>query len=228
MLRTRRGRYDEREHAFESVEASERPRRCGELRRLRSPSPYPGPMRSRTGVTASLALGIAAAQVLTGCSTSSPQPTATAPTASPSATAVFESKEEAIAAAKALYRKYLLVGQAVSENGGRNVELLKPIVSAKEYEIETASSDRQRARGLRTDGPTKLLTFRLQRANLATGDITAYACIDVAQVRVLDQQGRNVTPKKRADRLTFQPSFQWQDDQLILRENSTWSGAPIC
>lgn len=179
-----------------------------------------GVFRRRVAAIASLGVVI-----LAGCG---PVPEKHSASSSAKPTSVFATKSEALSAARDAYEKYLRVTQQVSEDGGAGVQRLDRIVTPAELqaEVETAAYLKQHA--LRSVGPTVLVKFKLQEADLATGEVKAYACTDLSAVRVIDKAGADVTPKNRPDRQTSVPNFSWHIDRLLLAGDESWSGESIC
>jgi hypothetical protein len=140
----------------------------------------------------------------------------------------FASQSEAAGAARKLYEEYLAASRRVSEQGGRGVSQLKPLVTPGDYSDELAGAKALATRHVVAKGPTKLIRFRLQRADLESGALTAYACVDLSKVRVLDARGTDVTPPGRPDRQTSLVKFDWFESHLAIARNGTWSGQSIC
>lgn len=162
------------------------------------------------------------------CSCGSPVPERIA-SASPSAQRpVFSSGEEALAEARATYAEYLRVGQAVSEDGGRDVDRFTSVLTPTALAEEEKGAELLRDRKLTTVGPSKLVAFKLERADLVDGSVRAYACVDLSKVRVITAGGRDVTPASRPNLQTSRPSFVWQAGALKLKADETWSGSSIC
>jgi hypothetical protein len=97
-----------------------------------------------------------------------------------------------------------------------------------ELVAEQESAEALRTRSLRTVGPTRLKKFVLREVDLRTGGVTAYACVDLSKVKVLNAKGKDVTPAERANRQTSVPVFEWRDGRLLLAKDESWSGESIC
>jgi hypothetical protein len=164
---------------------------------------------------------------LTACSEPTPNATALAPTSAPTAQ-VFKSKAKALEAAKAVYERYLSIGQAVSESGGRGADRFHEVLAGEAFAEERRGVEVLRARNLVTTGATRLTAFKLQSADLRSGSVAAYACIDLEKVRVRTAAGRDVTPAKRVNKQIVRPLFVWDSGRLLLKENGSWVGEPVC
>jgi hypothetical protein len=169
---------------------------------------------------------LASALALSGCAPSASAPTPTV--ASPSATAFFASDEEALAAATAAYDAYLKVSDEVAAKGGLDPSPLQDVVTSDEYARQTATFETYRARALHASGATTTDSWRLERADPATGDVTAYLCVDVSKVRVLDSSGADQTPPERPERLPIEAGFELVDGHLRMARSAVWSGDNFC
>jgi hypothetical protein len=173
-----------------------------------------------TAVAISLTLGIV------GCAKSEP--------AEPSTSAAsvearrFKDSSAAGNEAQRRYVSYLSAVDSVSEAGGVGLERLGTYVTEKQLVEERAGAKYLKDHRLRVVGNTELLRFRLQSADVLTGAVSAYACVDFRKARVLDKAGKDVTPIGRTDRQTSIARFVWQDGGLVVSENKAWSGQSIC
>lgn len=152
----------------------------------------------------------------------------TTPSVSASSEQRFTNSTEALTKARATYQKYLLASQEFTETGGAMLERLSPFVSDAEYARNKETASYLQSHSLRAVGSTKLLKFTLQKADLRSGTVSAYACVDLSEVRVLNKAGIDVTPANRPDRQTSVPRFEWQSNRFVLEEDGTWPGKSIC
>ncbi|WP_133767491.1 hypothetical protein [Amnibacterium kyonggiense] len=171
------------------------------------------------------AIAITLGSVLAGCT---PVVEGPGPASSPQSSAVFSSSKQAAAAAKAVYEKYLRIGEVVSESGGNDVDRFAPFLTKSALDAERKGAEELRRSKVRTFGMTELRKFQLQRADLKSGRVEAYACIDLSDVKVEDEDGKDVTPASRPSLQTLKPTFVWSGGHLLLEENGTWSGSSIC
>ena len=162
------------------------------------------------------------------CTACSPRAAQVEPTTSTTSTpGIFASRSMALELSRRAYSNYLLLGDSVSEDGGRDVGRLRTALTPEEYAVESRSYERLLKRNLVPTGASRLTRFELQRANLSTGAVAAYVCVDVGDVRIL-KDSKDVTPDKRVTRSTFVASFLWVQNRLLLDKNELWSGESIC
>jgi hypothetical protein len=127
-----------------------------------------------------------------------------------------------------VYEKYLRAVDALSESGGREVGVLGSYVSERQLKEENQGARYLKDGNLRIVGVTKLLRFKIQTADLQSGSISAYACVDFGGARVVNQKGEDVTPSGRVDKQTSLARFDWVGNGLVVDENAAWSGESIC
>jgi hypothetical protein len=139
-----------------------------------------------------------------------------------------QSKTELLERAQQVYSAYLREVQSVSEKRNRGVTALRPLLSPDAYDAEVASFETLDARGIHTVGETELVAFKAQSVDVERQRVSAYACVDLSEVHVLNESGRDVTPGARPDRQTSLPSFAMHEGRMVIEENGTWSGASIC
>lgn len=147
-------------------------------------------LRTRHPVTATICTGVILA-ALVGCvPQSTPEPTPTP---------LFASEAEAFAAAEDVYRAY---------NDALNVRLGGGVASDPHsfltglaLEADIDAQNLFQSSGVRAVGTTALSSFRGLEASIETANpvIVAHVCIDVSQLRVVDANGRDVTPADRGD-----------------------------
>lgn len=182
----------------------------------------------RTGpslVTAVLLLALA------GC-----VPTGAHPSASPSASAtpVFASDAEALAAAEKAYAAYLKVSAEITSEGGMNPRRIDSYVTTQQAPREHDtyayfSTNNFHTVGSATFSPPKLEQLAFDKAGGA--DVTFYTCVDASQVRVLDASNLDVTPANREDLTPLEVtlvSSEAEESRLLVAESSKWSGPGVC
>jgi hypothetical protein len=163
--------------------------------------------------------------VLTGCSAPEPAP----PAASPSATAepVFASDEEALAAAEKAYTEYLAAFDEVAHDGGREPERLADHVAPDELQKSLAEFGAFVTADRHTRGNTGFDDLSLQQYEVRSGfaRVIVYLCLDVSEVRVLDANGKDVTPAREARQplVVTLVSANRGSEALVLEESEQWS-----
>lgn len=172
-------------------------------------------------VTAALAVVL----LLTGCSLASPE---VAPTPTPSATPVFASEEEALAAAEEAYAAYVTLADQIFIEGGKNPERLSSVATGEFLEAAIHGYRDVQRNGWHSTGGTVFRHFELQSYSegAASEILTAYVCEDVSAVDVLDGQGASVVSSSRPDSTTLQVAFDLIDGAMLISGREAWSNDP--
>jgi hypothetical protein len=150
----------------------------------------------------------------------------------PTVTPIFESDEEALAAAEEAYGAYLAASDQVSASGGVDTALLEPHATADYLEFLTPEFEEFEESGRKTTGATRFDSFELQQ-HAELGEqalVSIYLCLDVSDVRVLDQNNVDVTPIERQLRLPLEVTLVATSSEESLRVDSSqlWDGANFC
>jgi hypothetical protein len=154
----------------------------------------------------------------TGCSPELAPPTAT--TSSPAAEPLFASDEEALAAAEAAFAEYAAVANTVLQEGGREPQRIRPLVSDEVWESDLADATRWSQEGWVTRGGTRVADSQFQqqfhRADDWT-DVVMYNCLSFDDVLVVDADGQSVVSGGRADALLVETvvSFRTQSEWRV-------------
>ena len=169
----------------------------------------------RTPVLAPIA---AVALCLAACGPAAPMPSPT-PTVTVAPAPLFDSDEEALAAAEEVYREYLAV---LEQNRSPEATDLVADFVTKEY-LEDDRDQRLAlvAAGNHLVGSTKLSDFMLQYYDET--DVVFYVCHDISGVRVLDSSGADVTPADRPAAGVLLVTMRVQDSSLVISESELWS-----
>jgi hypothetical protein len=178
--------------------------------------------------TGPLVLATAVMLALAGC-VPSDSPATSAPSASP--TPVFASDAEALAAAEAAYAAYLKVSDQILAGGGMHPEQLLEVASESVYATEAVGYASAKQKGWRSVGASKVDGAELQsyESNDPSHLVTAYLCIDVSGVDVVDSAGVSVVSSTRPDRTAFEISFGLKNNKrLIVLNKQVWPGGGIC
>ena len=175
---------------------------------------------------AAVTLLAGAALVLAGCVPSGPH--ATSP--SPSATSIFASDEEALAAAEKAYAAYLQVSDQILADGGNNPERLRPLVTQTVYSDELAGYKEFVQNGWHGVGQTTFYNFSLQ--SYAGSDpnsiVSAYVCSDLSGTDVVDASGKSVVAANRPSKSPFEVQFALARRALVVSSTNAWTGGGIC
>lgn len=182
--------------------------------------PHPTPRRASRALIATALLAVAPLAVALLVTSCGPAPSRGAPTATPTptATALYASDEEALAAAEEVYREYL-----DASNAGPDFVRLAAVTTPEWFEYEKDSSERRAASGLRAEGVSKIVSFELQSHSVA--EIAVYVCLDVSGVRIVNEQGVDVTPAERADRGTLEVRFAVTEAGPRVNGSDLWSNS---
>jgi len=171
------------------------------------------------------------ATILAGCT----QPTRLPPP-EPSAAGepLFASDEEALAAAFNAYGRYIRVSNTLSSSMDADTALLAEVAVVGHVEEVAESIEDLRAAGLRTEGQAEIRAFNLQQHfESANGDVSVltYVCLDVTNLRVVDEQGQDKTPAERDDLVGLEVVF-WAinglDPDLKVASSKSWTGSDLC
>jgi len=173
-------------------------------------------------VGAALAVLVAALAV-GGCVDNEPDPTQSP---DPSPTPLFESDEEALAAAEEAYGRYLLVNDQVFAEGGIGLERLDGVATGQQLEADKANLTELTGKGYRSVGTTTFEMLELQQtaSDEMVGDpsVIAYVCEDVSGVDVVDSNGVSVVQSNRPNRVRFEVAFDGEPTELRISERIPW------
>ena len=157
------------------------------------------------------------------------------PDPSPTASPIFASDEEALAAAEAAFAAYLQVVDAISADGGMQPERLKEVASNAVFEYELTGFESYQEQGRRTTGVTSFDTVSLQSADSSglsvSGTVVIYACEDYSDIDVVDSAGNSVVAVDRKTRWPVVVSFDLapeSESQLIVGSLDDWTGEDFC
>jgi hypothetical protein len=171
------------------------------------------------------AVTVAGVLLLAGCGGGDPIPTLP-PT--PTATPLFASEEEALAAAEEAYAAYREMSDQISAQGGVDPERIAPFVTERRLTDELRGFGTLREAGLRIEGVASFEVLAVQRYEEIGPDaeVVFYACSDLSRSRVIDEGGADVTPPDRDDRLLIEVVLRTVDGALPLRleSDNAWPG----
>ena len=151
----------------------------------------------------------------------------------PSVSPIFESDEEALAAAEAAYAEYLAASDIVTTEGGNEPERLFPFL-AEDYRDEAiAGYSLYSERGWRSEGSSAFDSAALQQysdSGDGIAEVSIYLCLDVTAVRILDTSSKDVTPE-RDDRIPLEVQFKnsaQYSSELVQTGSEQWPGDDFC
>ncbi len=178
---------------------------------------------------AAVALVSVAALLLVGC-TPAAHPTSTP---KPSATPVFASEEEALAAAKKAYVTYSTVADQILADGGQSPERIDAVTTGTLRSEEHDGSAKFASNGYHETGTTALSWFELESANLnappdTRAAVVAYVCLDVSDVDVLNEEGFSVVEPTRKRRTGYEVAFDLVQGRLLPSSQDPWNSDSVC
>jgi hypothetical protein len=172
----------------------------------------------------------AAVLALAGCVR---PPSHVIPTSEPSSKPVFASDAAALAAAKKAYVAYLAVSDQVANDGGKNPERFRSVVTTNWLPREITSANSLVSSKRRQEGSTSVQNIKLQQSSqkgkLAT--VSMYACLDLSDVRFVDvDSGQNVsTPVRSLVPIEVDlTSASNPNSKLLVDRNTPWQGTDFC
>lgn len=176
------------------------------------------------------ALAAVAVLGLAGCVGGEPLPTLP-PT--PTATPLFASEEEALAAAEDAYEAYLEMSNLISSEGGADPERIATVAVDEIYASSLEGFETLRQNEWRSDGESVLASIDLQFADLDANSgediVAAYVCVDYSRVDVLDRDGASVVSPERPDVQAFEVFFDATAvGSLVAASREPWDAAATC
>ncbi|SDN00741.1 hypothetical protein SAMN05216368_103189 [Cryobacterium flavum] len=152
----------------------------------------------------------------------SPEPTVTPP--------VFASNDEALAAATAAFGEYQSMSNTIAHEGGADPERISDFAVGKVLESELGIYKTLSSGGLHLIGNLAFDSLSIQSADLESGEVVAYVCLDVSGTDVVDATGLTVVPPGRPGRYPIQVSLlrDSASDRLLVEKSDSWSGSNFC
>jgi len=179
--------------------------------------------------SALFALAISLVVPLTACAESTRIPEAEP---SPSVAPLFASDQEALAAATAAYEEFLRVSGEILRDGGAEPERLKPLVSDDVYSNEAEGFATLVANNWRATGHSKLIGSVLQQhtpGNVDQFEVVTYACVDVTDTDVVDEDGVSQIALNRQVLLAFEVVFSAVSrSELVIERKTLWDSEAAC
>ena len=166
---------------------------------------------------------------LAGCSNTAEIPRADA---SPSASPLFASEDEALEAATAVYAEYNATASAIFQQRGDGVERLKPLLSDQLYEEEAASIQEAVDSGITTKGTSRTTGVELQQYDSGPAGIASvafYACSINDQVTALDESGNPSQEQPEVIEVTLEVIVSSDSDgRLFISRRDFWAEGNQC
>ena len=181
--------------------------------------------RARTFATTTLAILITFGA--SGCFAPTETPESSA-SATPSASPLFASDEEALAAATEAYAAYLAAIDRSGQGGWLDSSELKAMETEEAFFKDVATAKRFSSAGYKQIGSSSFDSMELQRLDSST--VTTYLCLDVTEVDVIDPSGVSIVDESQPRRLPLEVSFTPSDESstLLIEGSEIWSGENFC
>ncbi len=162
--------------------------------------------------------------LLAGCVPSEPNVT---PVPEPSATPIFASDEEALAAATDAYAKYLEVSDAIFANGGEGADALSEVLAGDQLQIENDGFVQVQTNGWHSIGSTKFDQVVLQQFDPTSNGasiVVAYLCEDISGTQVLNATGESVRAEGLRERSLYEVTFDASPEasSLLVSDKDIW------
>jgi hypothetical protein len=180
----------------------------------------------RTSVRrAAVLLVLTSALASSGCSPASPTPR---PDPSPTATPLFATDEEALAAAEEAYRAYQAVSDLIFSEGGIGIDRLESVVTGEQLKVDSAGFRDIADLGYHSVGNTSFrdLELQSQTSDFGIANVVVYLCEDVSGVDVLDRNGVSIVPAERPDVVRYEVGFTGKEGQpktLLVESREVWT-----
>jgi hypothetical protein len=188
-------------------------------------------IRPRT--VASTAVAAVLVLVLTACAPDkTPSPVVAADTSDPPP---YASGDEALIAAQSSYEQFMAVANKIMAEGGADPDRLDAVASPEIASGEKEGFEGFAERKLTVGGGSTITNAVLQSYSPSSTDgkgiITAYFCVNVSGVTVVDETGVSIVPSTRPDATPFEVVFdlvQKNPPQLVVSAKNVWAGEGIC
>ena len=179
-----------------------------------------------------LVVAVLAVAALAGCA---PEAPVVIPEPDPTSTPIFESDEEALAAAEVAYGEYLRVVDEILGESGKNPDRIDAVAGTELAQLEKEGFAAALDSGQRGVGDSKFDSMELQQFDPSAeeGDIavSVYACLDLSDRDVLDATGKSVVPPDRQNRVPMELGFApdpTSSAKLLLYVADIWTGDDFC
>jgi hypothetical protein len=183
-------------------------------------------LATTTLCAAACAAGVLA---LTGCA---PSPASIAnSSASPTADApAFASEADALEAARTAYAAFATMSTSVGHDGGKSPERMANVATGDALTYELHSLQDLANRSVKGTGEFSFDSLTLQSADLASGTVVTYICLDVSNADVVDASGASTLPPDRPTRYPLEVTFAFDasKDRLLVTRSDSWTGTNFC
>jgi len=148
---------------------------------------------------------------------------------------LFATDEMALEAARVTYATFIDTANQIMVEGGSFPERIDEIATPEVAKVEKDGFQSLVERKLTLSGQSTVRESVLQsyypRSTDGTRVISAYFCVDVSGVSLVDGGGTSVVKSTRPDMSTFETEFDLASDSptgLKVAANNPWGGEGIC
>lgn len=145
---------------------------------------------------------------------------------------IFDSDEEALAAAVDAYEAYLSISSTIAADGGKNPERIRAVASPAYGDQLVDGFKGLSDNGLRTEGSSEFDSSSLVNWTQVNSGVrvTIYLCRDVSPVRVIASDNTDVTPRDREERIPLVLTFVSSPvpAHLLIDSSELWTGRDFC
>lgn len=168
-----------------------------------------------------------AALLLSGCT---PEPRIPAAEPQPTATPLFASDEEALAAATAAYEEYLAVLDGLLQDPRPVTDQFDMVATSSARDAAVLSVQEFVDDGIRTTGPRALgaSTFQSSAIGIDQAEVTAYFCEDISAVDVVDRSGNVLSTPERPNFSLWEATVVLTPSTALLTSREFWSNEDAC
>lgn len=184
-------------------------------------------------LTALAAVAVAAIVLVSGCAPAPVEPLKPVTPIPERSDRLFETPEEALAAAEAAYAEYQAMANLIAAEGGKDPERIAPYVTEEFLETELKGYAIYSENQVRTEGDMTFDSMRMQQFfTVSEGHtyVAVYACIDVSSTRVINSAGADVTPD-RPDRVLVEVQFEARGPEpieMLVAGSDVWDETLPC
>lgn len=150
----------------------------------------------------------------------------------PSATPMFASEQEALAAAEKAYAAFVKASDQVTADGGLRPDRIASLVTKKEFDRDLKVFAYYRENGIFTRGETKFDSVELQSysgSNARDVEVTLYVCSDLSSIQLVNSSGVDVTPPNLVARSPMEITLSLGTSRdLVIERSQSWPGKDFC
>lgn len=150
-----------------------------------------------------------------------------APDPEPSPTPAFASEEEAFAAAEQTYRAYIAALNAVDLSDTSSFESVFALTTGEFQKGDRENLSELHANGMQMSGESVVTGFVGVSTSREQNEAVARVCVDVSQVKIVNQAGESGVSADRPPRYAIDATFSFQRDKVLI-QSAARSDAVTC